>query len=62
MESIESSPSLLHEPKVAVSPRNGFGEDSVRVALIENEHRTRHAVRGTRKALGAGSDVSVSHG
>jgi hypothetical protein len=54
MESIESSPSLLHEPKVAVSPRNG--------AFIENEHRTRHAVRGTRKALGAGSDVSVSHG
>ena len=41
--------------KVAVSPGIGFGEygdDYVRFALIENEHRTRQAVRGIRKALG----------
>jgi alanine-synthesizing transaminase len=50
----------LQEAKVAVSFGIGFGEygdDYVRFALIENEHRTRQAVRGIRKALG-GSDAS----
>jgi alanine-synthesizing transaminase len=39
---------------VAVSPGIGFGEygdDHVRFALIENEHRTRQAVRGIRNML-----------
>ena len=40
------------EAKVAVSPGIGFGQygdDHVRFALIENEHRTRQAIRGLRK-------------
>ena len=48
---------LLEQAKVAVSPGIGFGDqgdDYVRFALIENEHRTRQAVRGIRKALAAG--------
>lgn len=60
MGTIESSKFLLQEAKVAVSPGIGFGEDGdeyARFAPIENAHRTRHAVRGIRKALG-GSDAS----
>jgi alanine-synthesizing transaminase len=55
MGSIEFSKYLLKEAKVAVSPGIGFGEYGdpfVRFALIENEHRTRQAVRTIRKALG----------
>ncbi len=50
--SLEFSKRLLAEAKVAVSPGIGFGEygdDHVRFALIENEHRTRQALRGIRK-------------
>ena len=49
--SLEFSKKLLHEAKVAVSPGIGFGEhgdNHVRFGLIENEHRTRQAVRGIR--------------
>ncbi|MCU7905658.1 MAG: alanine transaminase [Candidatus Thiodiazotropha sp. (ex Epidulcina cf. delphinae)] len=49
--SLEFSKKLLREAKVAVSPGIGFGEhgdDHVRFGLIENEHRTRQAVRGMR--------------
>lgn len=56
--SIEFSKLLLSEAKVAVSPGIGFGEygdDHVRFALIENEHRTRQAVRGIRKLLQKGA-------
>jgi alanine-synthesizing transaminase len=55
MGSLEFSKMLVQKAKVAVSPGIGFGEygDShVRFALIENEHRTRQAVRGLRQALG----------
>ncbi len=51
MGSLEFSKKLLHEAHVAVSPGIGFGEhgdDHVRFGLIENEHRTRQAVRGIR--------------
>jgi len=51
MGSLEFSKKLLHEARVAVSPGIGFGEygdDHVRFGLIENEHRTRQAVRGIR--------------
>ena len=54
MGSVEFSKFLLQEAKVAVSPGIGFGEYGdayVRFALIENEHRTRQAVRTIRKAL-----------
>lgn len=49
--SLEFSKRLLEEAKVAVSPGVGFGEygdDHVRFSLIENEHRSRQAVRGIR--------------
>jgi alanine-synthesizing transaminase len=42
---------LLGEAKIAVAPGVGFGDygdDHVRIALIENEHRLRQAVRGIR--------------
>jgi len=51
MGSLEFSKKLLQDAKVAVSPGIGFGEygnDFVRFGLIENEHRTRQAVRGIR--------------
>jgi alanine-synthesizing transaminase len=54
MGSLEFSKMLLKEAKVAVSPGIGFGEygdDHVRFGLIENEHRTRQAIRGIRDLL-----------
>jgi alanine-synthesizing transaminase len=54
MGSLEFSKLLLADAKVAVSPGVGFGEggdEFVRFALVENEHRTRQAIRGIRKAL-----------
>ncbi|MEO8602589.1 MAG: alanine transaminase [bacterium] len=57
MGSLDFSTYLMREAKVAVSPGIGFGEYGdrwVRFALIENEHRTRQAVRGIKKALAAG--------
>ncbi|VAW75970.1 Glutamate-pyruvate aminotransferase AlaC, partial [hydrothermal vent metagenome] len=51
MGSLEFTKKLLAEAKVAVSPGIGFGEYGdgfVRFGLIENEHRTRQAVRGIR--------------
>ena len=51
MGSLEFSKLLLKEAKVAVSPGIGFGDygdDHVRFGLIENEHRTRQAIRGIR--------------
>jgi alanine-synthesizing transaminase len=51
MGSLEFAKKLLSEAKVAVSPGVGFGEygdDHVRFALIENEGRTRQAVRGIK--------------
>lgn len=52
--SLEFSKRLLTEAKVAVSPGIGFGEygdDHVRFALVENEHRTRQAIQGIKKVL-----------
>ncbi|HJO35027.1 MAG TPA: alanine transaminase [Gammaproteobacteria bacterium] len=52
--SLEFSKWLLREAKVAVSPGIGFGQygdDHVRFSLIENEHRTRQAVREIRRAF-----------
>lgn len=51
MKSLEFTKHLLAEAKVAVSPGIGFGEygdDHVRFGLIENEHRTRQAIRGIK--------------
>jgi len=52
--SLEFCKKLLAEAKVAVSPGVGFGnhgEGYVRFGLIENEHRTRQAIRGIRDML-----------
>ena len=52
MGSIEFAKKLLIEAKVAVSPGVGFGtygDGHVRFSLIENEHRTRQAIRGIRE-------------
>jgi alanine-synthesizing transaminase len=51
MGSVEFAKKLLLEAKVAVSPGVGFGEHGdghVRFSLIENEERTRQALRGIR--------------
>ena len=50
--SLEFAKRLLADAKVAVSPGIGFGEygdGHVRFALIENEQRTRQAVRGVKE-------------
>jgi alanine-synthesizing transaminase len=52
MGSLEFATALLKDAQVAVSPGVGFGQfgdDHVRFALIENEHRTRQAIRGMRR-------------
>ena len=49
--SVEFSKRLLEDAKVAVSPGIGFGEygdDHVRIALIENEFRIRQALHGIK--------------
>jgi alanine-synthesizing transaminase len=54
MGSLEFTKKLLKEARVAVSPGIGFGEygdEFVRFSLVENEHRTRQAVRGIRGIL-----------
>ncbi len=55
---------LLTEAKVSVSPGIGFGpygEGYVRFSLIENEHRTRQAVRGVRRAFGGTLSPAVKN-
>ena len=57
MGSVEFSKKLLLEAKVAVSPGVGFGDHGdghVRFSLIENEERTRQALRGIKAMFKAG--------
>ncbi len=54
MGSVEFSKKLLTEAQVAVSPGIGFGEYGegfVRFGLIENEHRTRQAIRNIKRMI-----------
>jgi len=54
MGSLEFAKLLLREAKVAVSPGIGFGPSGdgfVRFALVENEQRTRQAIRGINRAF-----------
>jgi len=54
MGSLEFCKKMIIDAKVAVSPGVGFGQygdDHVRFSLIENEHRTRQALRGIRAML-----------
>jgi len=52
MGSLEFTKKLLAQAKVSVSPGIGFGEfgdEHVRFAMIENESRTRQAIRGIKQ-------------
>jgi alanine-synthesizing transaminase len=54
MGSVEFAKLLLKEAKVATSPGVGFGEYGegyIRFALIENEHRTKQAIKGIKNLL-----------
>jgi alanine-synthesizing transaminase len=54
--SVEFSKQLLSQAEVAVSPGLGFGEYGdgfVRIAMVENEHRIRQAVRSIKAFLTA---------
>jgi alanine-synthesizing transaminase len=58
LKSLEFSKLLLTEAKTAVSPGIGFGDygdNHVRFALIENEERTRQALRGIKAMLAKGA-------
>jgi alanine-synthesizing transaminase len=63
MGSLEFSKLMLSEAKVAVSPGVGFGDygdDHVRFGLIENEHRTRQALRGIKRMLRQGPPLAAA--
>lgn len=52
--SVEFSKLMLTQAKVAVAPGVGFGaygDEYVRFALVENKHRIRQAIRGTKRLL-----------
>ena len=52
MRSLEFAKKLMRDANVAVSQGIGFGQygdDHVRFALIENEHRTRQALRNIKR-------------
>jgi alanine-synthesizing transaminase len=62
MGSLEFSKKLLKDAKVAVAPGIGFGQhgdDYVRFGLIENEHRTRQAIRGIREMIRKDARLAV---
>ncbi len=59
--SLEFSKLLIEKAEVAVAPGIGFGEhgdDYVRLALVENEHRIRQAARNIGKFL-KGADATL---
>ncbi len=61
MGSLEFCKKMLADARVAVSPGVGFGEygdGHVRFGLIENDHRTRQAVRGIKEMLRADGVVA----
>ena len=61
MGSLEFAKKVLADAKVAISPGIGFGDygdNHVRFALIENEHRIRQAVRGVKEMLRRDGKVS----
>jgi alanine-synthesizing transaminase len=52
--SVEFTKALLEKARVCVSPGIGFGalgDEYVRFALIENEHRIRQGLRGIKSML-----------
>lgn len=60
MGSVEFSKLLLKEAAVAVAPGLGFGEYGdahVRIALVENKHRTRQALRSIKSFLARADEL-----
>src|SRR5215207_4973140 len=58
--SVEFSKLLVEKASIAVSPGSGFGEygeDYVRIALVENEQRIRQAARNLRRFLESGVET-----
>ena len=58
--SLEFSKLLVEKADVAVAPGIGFGEhgdDYVRLALVENEHRIRQAARNVKRFLTTAADT-----
>ncbi|MCW4114460.1 LL-diaminopimelate aminotransferase [Aurantimonas sp. MSK8Z-1] len=58
--SLEFSKLLIEKADVAVAPGVGFGEhgdDHVRIALVENEHRIRQSARNIRRFLASGEET-----
>ena len=61
--SLEFSKLLIEKADVAVAPGVGFGEhgdDYVRLALVENEHRIRQAARNIKRFLGVGDEAPTT--
>jgi alanine-synthesizing transaminase len=62
--SVEFSKLLLQEAEVAVSPGLGFGEygdNHVRIALVENKHRTRQALRSIKSFLSRADQILADY-
>ena len=60
--SMEFSKQLLSKANVAVSPGIGFGEYGdgfVRIALVENEHRSRQAIRNIKRFIQEYRDMDI---
>jgi alanine-synthesizing transaminase len=60
--SVGFSKLLLEKAKVAVAPGLGFGEhgdEHVRIALVENNHRIRQALRGIKTFLSGDNAAPV---
>jgi len=63
MGSMQFALQLMQEANVAVAPGIGFGEEGenyLRLALVENEHRIRQALRQMRRALPDISKIASS--
>jgi alanine-synthesizing transaminase len=61
MGSMEFSVQMMHHANVAMAPGIGFGKEGegyLRLALVENEHRIRQALRQMKRAL---PEVLASH-
>ncbi|CAB1056662.1 Aspartate aminotransferase (EC [Olavius sp. associated proteobacterium Delta 1] len=61
--SMQFAMQLMQEANVAVAPGIGFGEEGenyLRLALVENEHRIRQAIRQMRRALPKISEAAAS--
>jgi alanine-synthesizing transaminase len=61
--SVEFSKLLMARAKVAVAPGLGFGEHGdthVRIALVENNHRLRQALRNIKQFLQSGTNATES--